>query len=67
MARKDLLAKSASLLSLPAIDMAAKCEDSFAMKRKARARTSCWPTLERLLLSLLAQDTAEVLSTQAAA
>ena len=63
---KDRLARSAKSLSAPAIESGAMWDDSFATMRSARARVSCWPTLEVVLLMREVQETAEVLSHQAA-
>lgn len=63
---KDLLARSAMKLSSPAMERAAKGEDSVTQCRRQRALTRRWPILDFLEDRWLAQETVEVLSTQAA-
>jgi hypothetical protein len=62
----DLLARSAMVLSTPAIDKAAKWEDLLVIILQARARVSCWPMSDLEELILAVQATAEVLSHQTA-
>ena len=62
----ERLARSAIGLSMPAMDSAAKWEDSLVIIRQASARVSCWPMVEEDELILVVHETAEVLSHQTA-